>query len=204
MTETVRIVGVAILLVVPLTASAHGRRGARTPTAYYYPAPVFYQPVAPLVAIDPCWLVPPVPVAVPAVAPPPAPPARLYATPVPAPPSTGPAAVPAPSAPPASSPAPAQPMTPAPPAVSESRSFYSGPPASSPAGAVSDRAHVGFWNLAGREVALQVEGRTYWLAQGQRLKLDVGREFVWKDGDHETQRERLPAGVPGVDIVIRR
>jgi hypothetical protein len=63
---------------------------------------------------------------------------------------------------------------------------------------------VGFWNLSGHDVVLRVDGQPHLLALGQRLKLELGRRFVWKVGDYEAQVEQMPAGIPTMELVIRR
>jgi hypothetical protein len=184
-----------VLLAFPLTGFANGwRSGSRSITAYYYPAPVVEVPVFHVMPVVPCPVVvlPPAPVLpVPAV---PAP--RPLATPTPAPPSSGPVVPTSPSTPP---------MSPVP-AVEESRSFY--PPApgvtTTSKGPINDKAKVGFWNLSTREVVLRVDGQPHVLAQGQCLKLELGRRFVWQAGDYEAQIEDMPAGVPSMELVIRR
>src|SRR6516162_4865038 len=118
----------------------------RTVTSYYY------VPVYPVITYPcPPAIVPAVPVIRPVPAQP------NYAPPTPAPPSTGPA----------------QPPGRMPAAVSESRSLY-GVPAAMPRVVetpAASQSNVSFWNLSGRDVTLNVEARSYFLPQGQSLKL---------------------------------
>jgi hypothetical protein len=163
-------------------------------SAYYS----YYEPVAWLTAASPvyydsCWpyvaLLPPCTAAVApatiAAAP------QTYATPTPAPPSsTGPAASPGSRSP----------------GVSESRSFYS---ASTPATRhasqrLGEPVAVNFWNLSDRELALIIEGQAHVLAPGQKMRSDVDRQFVWRVEGRDPQFELVPAGMPTMEIVIRR
>ena len=129
--------------------------------------------------------------------PPVAPP--TYARPTPAPPSSGPALPPAPG------PAGATPGKPVP-RVTESQSFYNAyavaPPSSEkPAGG---RCEVNFWNLSGQPLPLQVDRQTLLLAAGQKVRLDLGHQFVWQIAGRESQAETVPANESGVEIVLRR
>jgi hypothetical protein len=63
---------------------------------------------------------------------------------------------------------------------------------------------VTFWNLSARDITLQVDGQTHLLVRGQRLKLAPPRQFMWRAGADAVQTERLPDGVPSLEIVIRR
>jgi hypothetical protein len=207
MSGIVRVTAAAVLVLSPLTAWAHGgRRVAPVVTAYYYPAPVYYEPVYPVVLVPaPC----PIPVATPIATASPSPIVVPYAAPTAAPPSTGPSAgaparqaVPTPAAP--SSPPAAPPGQS--PAVKESSSFYDATVSRprEPDPALTDRIRAGFWNLSGREVTLKVEGRNYILAPQQNLRLDVSRRFVWREGDNKPQIEQVPTAYPSVEIVLRR
>jgi hypothetical protein len=91
-------------------------------------------------------------------------------------------------------------------AVSESRSLY-GVPAAMPRVVetpAASQSNVSFWNLSGRDVTLNVEARSYFLPQGQSLKLALGRQFTWQLSGEEVQAERVPEAFPGVNIIIRR
>jgi hypothetical protein len=63
---------------------------------------------------------------------------------------------------------------------------------------------VGFWNLSGHALRLRVDGRDHRIASGETLKLEVGRQFVWRVDDREPQSEQIPAQAPALEIVIRR
>jgi hypothetical protein len=191
---------VAILLLVPATSLGHGWRSgaARTQVASY--------PLSTWSAWPTCMPVPLGPgitTAAPPLAQPPAAgaPAPGYARPTPAPPSQ--------AVPPTTQPPPLAPSGPAPPpgpGVTESRSFFdayaSAPPSTdSP---TLTRAAVGFWNLTTQDLTLNVDGQDRLLPHGKGVRLDLGRQFVWRVGDREQVPERIPENAPGVEIVIRR
>lgn len=183
----------SLVLVGPMSASACGFRVLRNRSqSYYYSAPVAALPVFRVIETpEPAvYGVPVMPECVPTMQParPPVP----YAQPTPAPPSSTPA-----------SPSPSMRKVPE---VTESRSFYSGAsqaPAASDKPA-ADRSSVAFWNLSTKDVNLRIGGQTYVLAQGKRLNLEMGRQFVWRIDDRELQNETIPATESALEIVIRR
>jgi hypothetical protein len=150
-------------------------------TSFYWPfaGPVQWVSYPPVVYYEPCDVIPaPLPCSVEERVPSQQP----LATPSPAPPSpTGPAA----------------PTKPAP-KISESRSYYDA------ALGVDDRVVVGFWNLSNQEKSLIVDNRRHVLVPGQSARLDVGRRFTWRIENGDLQSERVPDGVPTMEIVIRQ
>jgi len=176
-----------VLLFLPLSASANGWGWGRMSTATYYcyPVPACW---------DPC-----------AIYVPPGSPSGVVAPGAPVPVQGAPAV---PLAPPTAAPPSAGPLTPgkSQPEVTESRSYYesfSVRPQSSdkPPG---DHCAVGFWNLTGRDLTVSIAGQAHAVPRGKSLKLEVGRQFVWRVEGHEPQNEIVPIENSGVEIVLRR
>lgn len=150
--------------------------------SYYVPTVSYYVPSTPVYYVAPTVVAPTVvaPVAacaVPAVTSTPAVvtrPAPLLANPIPAPASQ--------------------------PSTSRSSgtqvSYYNAP-------ADGERVRVGFWNVSGREVVLQVNGAAYTLAAGRAVTLSVPRQFVWQVDQNQAQSEAVPASRSNYEIVIR-
>ncbi len=163
--------------------------------AFYVPIAVVVTPVpAPAVRV-PC----PEPLlgsAAPVVAP--APPA---ATPLPSPPSSGPLR-PTPAPQPRSSP----PVNEgAATSAKVSTSFYEAlPTANAAAPRAGSLFSVTFWNLSNTPLSLHVAGQMRTLNRGQRWTLELDREFAWQVEGRETQVSRVPAGEPGLTVLIRR
>ena len=165
-------------------------RGADFYWSYYAPdfcyasAPVEWVSLMSPVYYDPCtvFVVPPDCVATTTTPGP-------YATPRAAPPSsTGPAQAP----------------TRAAPKVSESRSFYYGPDASTNgAREPGDVVTVTFWNLSEQDLALMIEGRAQLVSRGQNVRADVQRQFLWRVEGRGVQAERIPDAQRSMEIVIR-
>jgi hypothetical protein len=70
-----------------------------------------------------------------------------------------------------------------------------------------DRCRVGFHNQAGRDVTLNVEGKSFLLAKDRsrtvELNLDLGRSFSWQVDDRPPLRvERVAEGQTVLDLVI--
>ena len=114
------------------------------------------------------------------------------------------------AAPPSDSPAvslPALSVTPrGRPVVTESNSYYDSYTVapdrnSNPLG---DRASITFWNLSSRDMTLKAGGRTRRLNKGQRIVLDMPRQFIWQVEARDPQQERVPLGESALEIVIRR
>lgn len=202
------------LLILALAAPAHGWWHWPRTVTHYYPAPAVVTayptvvvPTVPVYAA-PVAFCPPAAVALPVL-----PSVRPYARPTPAGPSTIPTPPTRPTAPSAApAPTPAGPRTQEPPmstgpAVSESRSSYFNAYAVAPrdtAPADSARCPVGFWNLTGQDLTITVANQTHTLPRGQRLKVDLDRQFVWRVEQREPQNQRVPDGEAALEIVIRR
>jgi hypothetical protein len=94
-----------------------------------------------------------------------------------------------------------------PPNIRESRSsyydaFYVAPRTSDQP--TDGRCRVAFWNLTRRPLTLKLDGQAQVLASGQSLIRELAREFVWQIEGHEPQRQTIPAGEAGLEIVIRQ
>jgi hypothetical protein len=91
------------------------------------------------------------------------------------------------------------------PKVSETRSFYD---ATSPTADQSresvEPVTVGFWNLSDHDVTLIVNHQSYFLAPRQSARINVGRQFRWRVEGRDAERERIPDGLSGAEVVIRR
>jgi len=170
---------------------------------YYYPAPPMWGPVYPAVPYRPrvIYSRPPAAVSGPSAAA--VSPSRPYAAPTAAPASAA-------LAPAAASTCSAEPPLQAPPAVTESRTparptfntYFAAPrPSDKPPG---DRIPVGFWNLSAGDLTVKVNGQKHVLRRGQKLQLELSRQFVWRVNDREPQAERIPEKESGLEIVIRR
>jgi hypothetical protein len=145
----------------------------RTSWSCSYPAAYFYAPSVPITVIP--WV--------------------PLATPTPAPPSNAPG-VRKSVMPSADGPS-KQAQVPVPaPSVVESRTGTSGD-------AVSDRFRVGFWNAAGRDVTLVVEGRSHRLTRDRALTLELPRTFSWQVDQEAGQTGRVPEGKTTLEVVIR-
>lgn len=66
-----------------------------------------------------------------------------------------------------------------------------------------NRVRVGFWNLAGRDVSLTVDGKTYSLAKDRAVTLDLERQFAWQIAGQPLHVERLPEAQTSHEVVIR-
>ena len=174
-----------MFLFLPLSASAHwGRMSA---VSYYcYPLPLCWDPCAIYAAPhQPGGLVAP-----------------GAAAPLPGARPSGPLA------PPSAAPPSAAPLNPdkSKPDVTESRSYYESYSVRSQSTDIASADHcaVCFWNLSGHDVTVSVGGQAHPLPRGKVLKLDVGRQFVWRVEGHEPQNETVAKENSGVEIVLRR
>jgi len=214
MSAMIRVTAAALVLLLPLSASANWFRGhSTTTTAYYwYPAGTVYYvptyqwvyPAAPVYGTPDCQPAP-VAAAIPVYAVPQAAPPQ--GIPVPAAPST-PTAPTTPTVPQQPVPPPGQPMNPALPkaGVGERSSFYDAYPAvqSNLNAVAAERSSVSFWNNTNRDLVLKVDGVARSVRQGQSINLTLPRSFVWQIDDRQPATERLPANQSALDIVIRR
>jgi hypothetical protein len=66
-----------------------------------------------------------------------------------------------------------------------------------------DRVRVGFWNLAGRDVTVTIDGKSHALAKNRAVTLDLGRQFAWQVANQPQHVERIPEGQQSHEVVIR-
>ena len=69
--------------------------------------------------------------------------------------------------------------------------------------AAKDRCRVGFWNLAGRDVMVTIEGKAWSLPKNQVLTFDLERHFTWQVAGQTQQVERVPGNVGAHEVIIR-
>jgi hypothetical protein len=81
--------------------------------------------------------------------------------------------------------------------VRESRSPHSSEASS------ADRVTANFWNLSGRSLWLQVDGRAQSLEPGQHLQLSLPRQFVWQADNRTPETERVPSSTSSVYLILR-
>jgi hypothetical protein len=143
---------------------------------YYTPAPVY---------LEPATCAAPAPLPVPAAGP-------SFAQPTPAPPSQ------------TKEPPPGKKDLP-PPKVTESRSFSIGVDKAGTTTEVVAKAtcRVGFWNISGRDVALNINGQTHVVPANRNVTVMLNREFSWHVEGQQAQQERLPDDKTAHEIVIR-
>ncbi len=63
---------------------------------------------------------------------------------------------------------------------------------------------VGIFNHTDRDVSLTVEGETVTLPKRSYVTASVPRKFAWRLDAGESRTTEVPAGSPGVEIVLRR
>jgi hypothetical protein len=66
-----------------------------------------------------------------------------------------------------------------------------------------DRCRVGFWNLAGRDLSVMIEGKSYALPKNQVLTFDMDRQFTWQVTGKTAQIQRVPEGQAAYEVLIR-
>ena len=120
-------------------------------------------------------------------------PATTWAVPTPAPPSSKASST--------TNEPPLQNPTKKEPAVSESRSF-GGSYAISTSNA-NDVCRVGFWNLAGRDVVVQIGTLVHTVPKDKTVLFEVPRRFTWQMDQQQVQSVEVPAGGRTHEIVIR-
>jgi hypothetical protein len=74
-------------------------------------------------------------------------------------------------------------------------------PGSSPL--AKDHCRVGFWNLSGRDVTLQVDGKTWTLPKNRAVTLDLERQFSWNLEGRPQRVEQVSQGQAVYEVVIR-
>src|SRR5262245_44245374 len=67
-----------------------------------------------------------------------------------------------------------------------------------------ERCVISFQNLAGREVAIFIEGRRHTITPGETLRVEPPRRFVWQMEGRPAQCESVSANLAGLEIVLRR
>ena len=60
-----------------------------------------------------------------------------------------------------------------------------------------------FWNLAGRDLTLYVEGQAHRLPARQSLKMNLSHDFRWNTENSLPHRQQVPAQESGLEIVLR-
>jgi hypothetical protein len=66
-----------------------------------------------------------------------------------------------------------------------------------------DRCRVGFWNLTGRDIVVNVAGKSWTLTKNQTATFDLGREFSWQIAGRAQHLERVPDGQATYEVVVR-
>lgn len=182
--KSVRVAVLAVMIGLALSASVEARglglfRSSSNFSSYYYPVYSAYY-VAPAPVVTYYYVAPALEVVPTAV---PCEPAPALAQPTPAPPSA----------------------TAQKPRVQESSTgfyqAYSGEGAKTPN---RQSCQVGFWNLTGRDITVEVAGRSYILRRGETLTIQAPRRFVWRYDNGPAHAETVPADRNEFEIVIRR
>jgi hypothetical protein len=65
------------------------------------------------------------------------------------------------------------------------------------------RCKVGFWNLAGRDVVLNIDGKSQIVPRNRSVTLELARDFVWRVDEQPAKTERIADDKATHDIVIR-
>ncbi|MFO0965486.1 MAG: hypothetical protein U0793_07855 [Gemmataceae bacterium] len=84
-----------------------------------------------------------------------------------------------------------------PPTIAESRA-----PVIAPVGA-SDHCKVGFWNLTGKDVELNVAGKTLRLRKDQATTVELERQFTWNIVGQPPAQERVAEDRAFHEIILR-
>lgn len=66
-----------------------------------------------------------------------------------------------------------------------------------------DRCRVGFWNLAGRDLSVTIEGKSFALPKNQVLTFDMDRQFTWQVAGKTPQIQRVPEGQAAFEVLVR-
>lgn len=70
--------------------------------------------------------------------------------------------------------------------------------------AVTARRGVSFVNKSARDVQLTINGQTTTVPSKNVLRVEVPAAFKWQIGTEPERSEKVPDGVPGIDVVIRK
>jgi hypothetical protein len=91
------------------------------------------------------------------------------------------------------------------PKVTESRSFSLSMDKTASALEATGKGvcRVGFWNISGRNLELQVNGKTHVLPRDQSLTLMLDRDFNWQVEGQPAQSERIADDKTAHEIVVR-
>ena len=66
-----------------------------------------------------------------------------------------------------------------------------------------EMCRVGFWNVSGRDVKLNVDGKAFVVLKDRSLTVNVNRAFTWQINGKDSQAERVPDDASSQEIVIR-
>jgi hypothetical protein len=66
-----------------------------------------------------------------------------------------------------------------------------------------ERCRVGFWNMAGRDLSVTIEGKAFALRKNQVLTFDMDRQFTWQVAGKTPQIQRVPEGQAAFEVLIR-
>jgi hypothetical protein len=67
-----------------------------------------------------------------------------------------------------------------------------------------DHFTASFWNLSGRDLVVNVGGRSSVLTPGCSMPAAVGQEFLWQIEGRAPQKQTIAPGESALEIVIRR
>lgn len=62
---------------------------------------------------------------------------------------------------------------------------------------------VGFWNFAGRDITLMIDGKSWSLPRNQVLTFEVDRQFTWQVPGQVEHLERVPDGQIAYEVIVR-
>lgn len=88
------------------------------------------------------------------------------------------------------------------PVIQESRAL-AGVASDKTAKSPTSRCRVGFWNVTGRDIQLQVEGKSQSLAKNRATTLELERHFLWQIDGGEMNPERVPDSQNYFEVIIR-
>jgi hypothetical protein len=67
----------------------------------------------------------------------------------------------------------------------------------------NDLCRVGFWNIAGRDVTVTINGKARTVPRNRSITVELSRRFVWQVEERDPHREQVPTGQTTYEIVIR-